>query len=118
MTQTEFLLKLDRLRRLKPFFVGGGVLVFVFNAAVIVYVRHNYPQIPLSRASLLWNGAGFVACWAVIGAWYLVLRSMIRRNAPRCPTCNAQATWREAPAILKTGLCPKCQSAFVVLDSN
>jgi hypothetical protein len=113
MTPTQFIAQLNDLRRRRRrLLVFGGVLVFLIDLAIVLYVLRLYPLQAHSPGALVAHWAGFAACWPALVALYMALRKTSNRYAPVCRTCGAEATWKLRSQIVITGHCPACHAAF------
>lgn len=114
MEREAFISQLDELKhRTRTYLWSVGTVVFLFNLATIAYVFHRYPPSLYNRAALGWYLAAFAATSITVVAFVLLLRQVIARYAPVCPTCGTIVTWREQSQILNSGRCPKCSSELV-----
>lgn len=114
MEREAFISQLDELRhRARTYLLGVGTAVFLFNLAIIAYVLHRYPPSVHNRAALGWYLAAFAVTSITVVTFVLLLRQVIARYAPACPTCGTIVTWRERSQILNSGRCPKCSSELV-----
>jgi DNA-directed RNA polymerase subunit RPC12/RpoP len=119
MTLAELDAQLHHLRRvLRPAFFGGGVVVASVEVAILATTFRTYPLAGHDRNALAWYFVAFIACWVPILVWYLVLRRLLAKSAPKCERCHHAVTLLEQDRILSTGRCPKCGYAIVAVGSN
>jgi predicted RNA-binding Zn-ribbon protein involved in translation (DUF1610 family) len=119
MTPADLDAQLYQLRRvLRPVSLWGGVLVASVEAAILVTTFRAYPPSAHDRNALAWYTVSFIACWVPILAWYLALRRLLAKFAPKCEPCGHAVTFLERDRILSTGQCPKCGRTIVAAGSN
>ena len=119
MTSADLDAQLHHLRRaLRPVSLWGGVLVVSVEAAILVTTFRAYPPSGHDPNALTWYIVSFIACWVPILAWYLVLRRLLVKFAPKCQRCGHAVTFLERDRILATGQCPTCGSTVVAAGSN
>jgi len=119
MTPAELAAQLHHLRRaLRPTFFLGGVLVALVEVTILAATFRAYPLNRYDPNALTWYVVSSFACCVPILVWYLMLRQLLARFAPKCERCGHAVTLLERDRILSTGRCPKCGSAIVAVGSN
>lgn len=119
MTPADLDAQLHQMRRaLRPVSLWGGVLAASVEVAILVTTFRAYPPGGHDRNALAWYITSFIACWVPILAWYLVLRRLLSKFAPKCELCGHVVTFPERDRIVSTGQCPKCGCTVIAAGSD